>query len=136
MSGIRGRSGRPALSWETHRLRGTLRPSRHGVHALAEAPVVEPVERRPRIRVPSHLSPEARLWYRHCAQAWKFERHQLMLLQRAAEAWDRGEAARKVIETAGLLVQSVRGGPRLNPVLKVEDANRKAFARLLQQLDL
>ncbi len=139
MSGVRGRSGRPAVDVATHLRRGTFRPARHRA-ALALAAVqpeeLEPLERRPRIRAPKHLKPETRAWFRSVVKTWRMESPHLRLLQRACEAWDRGETARELIDREGPLVKSARGGARLNPAIKVEDMSRRAFAHLLRQLDL
>jgi hypothetical protein len=41
-----------------------------------------------------------------------------------------------VLERDGLTVITARGGPRLHPCVAVENENRKAFAKLLRELDL
>jgi len=63
------------------------------------------------------------------------EAHHVRLLILACEAWDQLEQARETIAREGLTVRSQRGGPRLHPLLRVETEARKAFARLIDQLD-
>lgn len=140
MSGVSGRSGRLPKPVDEHILRGTHRVDRHGPlpgPRLASAPPMTSPERPVRaVRVPRHLRPATRRWFRDIVRAWALEAHHLRLLQLAAEAWDRCEVARERIAAEGVTVKSARGGPRLHPLLRVEDANRKMFARLIGQLNL
>ena len=139
MSGVRGRSGRLPAPVEQHVLRGTHRVDRHGRAGLAAVettPAATPVQTRIALRPPRRLRPETARWFRSVATEWKLEAHHAKLLALAAVAWDRCEAAREAIDRDGLTVKTARGGPRLNPLLRVEDASRRAFARLIQQLDL
>src|SRR5262249_15450298 len=73
MAGIKGRSGRPRLSAEEHRLRGTYRADRHGPLAPAPEPEASELPRAPvsvdaaAIAPPSELSPAARTFWRYFA---------------------------------------------------------------------
>ena len=67
---------------------------------------------------------------------WDLEAHHVRLLTLAAEAWDRGQQARELIAREGLTTPTRDGGVKLHPAVRVEDAARIAFARLLRELDL
>ena len=88
------------------------------------------------IKAPRHLKPATRRWFAEVANEWDLEPHHLRLLQLAAEAWDRGQQARQVIAREGLTTPTREGGAKLHPAVRVEDAARIAFARLLRELDL
>jgi hypothetical protein len=60
----------------------------------------------------------------------------LRLLTLAAEAWDRGEAARRAIAKHGMIYQDRFGQPRQRPECAIERDSRIGFARLLRELDL
>ena len=60
----------------------------------------------------------------------------MRLLMLAAEAWDRCQQAREQIARDGLTTPTRDGGHKLHPAVRVEDAARIAFARLLRELDL
>ena len=85
---------------------------------------------------PAHLSPETQKWWRLVCEEYSLEPHHLRLLQLAGEAWDRAQAAREIIATAGLVVMDDRKNPRAHPAVAIEKDARTAFARLVRELDL
>jgi phage terminase small subunit len=85
---------------------------------------------------PDHLSPSARQWWITTVEAYVLEPHHLLLLQAAAEAWDRCQAARARIDREGLTVPGREGGLRPHPAIAIERDSRLGFARLLRELDL
>jgi hypothetical protein len=63
--------------------------------------------------------------------------HHLHLLTLAAEALDRAEQARVLLEEAGSPVYVDRfGAPRKHPAVTVEETARLQFARVVRELDL
>src|ERR1700704_2344311 len=85
---------------------------------------------------PSHLRPETRRWWRDVLERYELEKHHRMLLQRAAEAWDRGEDAPEALAINGITFLDRFGCPRSRPEIAVERDSRIAFARLIRELDL
>src|SRR5438876_6576520 len=85
---------------------------------------------------PAHLKAATRLWWESVITSWDLAPHHVRLLTLAAVCWDRGEAARKILETSGLIVETKAGGPRAHPAVKIEETARLQFARLLRELDL
>jgi phage terminase small subunit len=61
--------------------------------------------------------------------------YHLLLLQAAAEAWDRYQAAREQLDREGLVIPG-RQGPKPHPAIAVERDSRLGFARLIRELDL
>src|SRR5438874_2185699 len=90
----------------------------------------------PEIRAPGHLSVATRRWFRQVAAEFVLEPHHLKVLQSAAEAWDRCQQAREMIDKHGLLIKDRFGQPRLNPAVPVERDSRTAFLRAVRELDL
>ena len=87
-------------------------------------------------RPPAHLSKTARNWWQNVVKAYELEEHHLKLLQLAAEAWDRAQAARQTLATDGVTFTDDRGNPRAHPAVGIERDARTAFARLVRELDL
>lgn len=86
---------------------------------------------------PKHLKAATKRWYAAVCEEYILAGHHLRLLQLAGEAWDRGQQAREALALAGSLTfTDDRGNPRPRPEIKVEEAARIAFARLLRELDL
>lgn len=85
---------------------------------------------------PSHLSEPARKWWRSVVTDYALEPHHLHLLRLTCESWDRGQEAREVLATSGIMVTDDRGNIRAHPAVAVEKDSRTAFARLLRELDL
>lgn len=110
-------------------MRGSWRQERLAPVPLDIVPSATP-------KAPAHLRAATRRWFRQVLREWRLEAHHVRLLTLACVAWDRAEAARELIDADGLLVRSARGGPRVHPALRVEDASRRAFQRLVAQLNL
>lgn len=87
-------------------------------------------------RAPKHLRAETRRWFENVLETYEFEPHHVRLLRLAAEAWDRCQAARKVLDVEGLTFADRFGSPRTRPEIAVERDSRIAFARLLRELAL
>jgi P27 family predicted phage terminase small subunit len=143
VAGVRGRSGgkrrnagRPRLSLEVHRLRGTLRADRHGlVGATATGPEVVPVVMEPG-EAPDHLRPETRDWYTRVRSTWVLDEHHQRLLQLACETWDAAQRAREAIARDGVTVATADGRIKAHPLLVEARSARQQFAGLLAQLEL
>jgi P27 family predicted phage terminase small subunit len=85
---------------------------------------------------PTHLSEAMRQWWTAVVTDYDLDPHHLLLLQSAAEAWDRMTMARDVLTDEGLMVETADGGKKQHPAVNVERDSRLAFARLLRELDL
>ncbi len=90
--------------------------------------------RRP--KAPAHLQPVTAKWWRQVVNDYMLEPHHVRLLTLAAEAWDRNQAARAIIDDKGLTYQDRFDAPRTRPEVAIERDTRLAFARLLRELDL
>src|SRR5262245_13682438 len=84
---------------------------------------------------PRHLKAATRLWWSQTVADFLLEAHHLRLLTLAAEAWDRCQQARAILDKKGL-TYSDRGRPRTRPEVAVERDSRLAFARILRELGL
>ena len=89
-----------------------------------------------RIRAPSHLDAATAKWWRAVHEDFQLEQHHTRLLTLAAEAWDRTQQARAVLDTEGLTYVDRFEAPRARPEIAVERDSRLAFARLIRELDL
>lgn len=85
---------------------------------------------------PAHLRPATRRWYRETLATFELEPHHLRLLTLAAEAWDRTQAAREVLDRDGISYVDRFGAPRSRPEVAVERDSRIAFARLMREIGL
>ena len=86
---------------------------------------------------PRHLQPETRRWYEHVVSEFDLEAHHKRLLSLAAEAWDRGQNARKSLAEAGSLIFIDRfGQPHSRPEVAIERDAAISFARLIRELCL
>ncbi|CAN7517096.1 P27 family phage terminase small subunit [Mesorhizobium caraganae] len=85
---------------------------------------------------PEHLSDQAKTWWRGVVQDYVLEPHHLRLLQLAAEAWDRAQQARAVIDKEGITTTDDRKNVRAHPAVGIEKDARTGFARLVRELDL
>ena len=84
---------------------------------------------------PTHLSPDAAVWWSAVESQYEFNAADLALLGQAAEVLDRLTAARKQIEADGAYV-FVKGVARPHPALRAERQDRVVLARLLRELAL
>ena len=85
---------------------------------------------------PSHLRPDTAQWWRTVLADYELEGHHLRLLQAAAEAWDRLQQAREILERDGLTIRTGDDGLKAHPAVAIERDARLAFARLVRELDL
>ena len=86
--------------------------------------------------VPRHLSAAAKRWFRAVSALYELEEHHFLLLELAAEAWDRCRAARRALDDQGTIFIDRYGQPRPRPEVAIERHSRVAFARLIRELDL
>ena len=84
-------------------------------------------------RPPSHLSAEAKEWWRTVVSDYELDPHHLRLLRLAAEAWDRGQQARRAL-VRGVTYRDRFNQPRARPEVAIERDARLAFARLVREL--
>ena len=85
---------------------------------------------------PSHLSKEARAWFRRTAEEFCFQTSaEWQLLEEAAGCIDRITQCRERIATDGLTVKTAHGC-KPHPCLAVERDNRILFSRLCRELRL
>lgn len=59
-----------------------------------------------------------------------------MLLQAAAESWDRIQEAREILAREGSIVTDRYGKPKAHPAVGIERDARVVFARLVRELEL
>lgn len=89
-----------------------------------------------KLRPPRHLLAATRRWWLEVINTWALEAHHVKLLTLAAEAWDRCQQARALVDKEGLMTTTKAGGPRIHPAVRIEQDSRLAFARLIRELDL
>lgn len=88
------------------------------------------------MHVPMHLSLEASKWWRYVYRGYALELHHVQLLTLACEAWDRGQQARMLLASEGLVYHDRFNSPKARPEVAIERDSRISFARLLRELDL
>jgi hypothetical protein len=86
-------------------------------------------------KAPNHLRPDTKLWYSNVLLDFELEPHHERLLQLAAEAWDRSQAARVILDKDGLVLES-RQGVKPHPCIAIERDSANRFAALIKQLEL
>lgn len=87
-------------------------------------------------KAPKHLKPSTKKWYRQILEDYELESHHIKILTLAAEAWDRCQQAREILDKEGLTYIDRFGCPRARPEVAVERDSRIAFARLVRELCL
>jgi P27 family predicted phage terminase small subunit len=97
------------------------------------APVAPPVPPPP---PPDHLSAEMKAWWLQVTTDFELDRHHLLLLEGACEAWDRAAQARAALVEHGLTFTGRDGQPKTRPEVNIERDARITFARYLRELDL
>ncbi len=114
------------------------KPGRKSSAELAIVPPEPaPLSKAARPDAPAHLSDDAASWWQSVVRDYELEPHHLRLLQSAAEAWDRMQAARAAIaEHGGLTFVDSSGNLKAHPCVAIERDARVAFARLVRELDL
>jgi P27 family predicted phage terminase small subunit len=85
---------------------------------------------------PPHLEPATAAWWRAVVRDYDLPDHDLMLLQAAAESWDRMQQAREEIARDGLTVKTAQGGLKPHPAVGIERDAKVTFARLIRELAL
>jgi phage terminase small subunit len=85
---------------------------------------------------PRHLSPAARRLFSATLADYQLEPFHIAILTKSLEAFDRAEQARKLVESAGILVESRLGGLVANPAVAIERDSRAAFLAGMKQLGL
>ena len=94
------------------------------------------VKSKPKLKPPKHLKPETARWWANVLSEFELEPHHVRLLTLAAEAWDRCQQARQIIDKEGLTYEDRFGQPVSRPEVAIERDSRTAFARLLRELAL
>ena len=116
------------------------KPGRKSAAELAIVPAVpskpaKSADRHP--QPPSHLSADAKGWWKTVVVDFELEAHHLRLLQSACEAWDRMQQARTALaKHGGLTFTKANGDISTHPAIAIERDARIAFARLVRELDL
>jgi phage terminase small subunit len=88
------------------------------------------------MRVPQHLRPATRRWFKTVSERYEMDEHHFRLLQLAGEAWDRGCQAREALAEHGLVYEDRYGGPKARPEIAIERDSRIGFARMLKELGI
>lgn len=87
-------------------------------------------------RPPKHLRKPTQTWFKDVLTDYDLESHHVRLLTLAGEAWDRGQAAREVIDQDGMTFNDRFGQPKPRPEIAIERDSRIGFARLIRELAL
>jgi phage terminase small subunit len=85
---------------------------------------------------PKHLRSATAKWFRSVIEIFDLEAHDVRLLTLAAEAWDRGQQAREIVDREGMTFNDRFGQPKPRPEIAIERDSRTGFARLLRELSL
>lgn len=88
------------------------------------------------LRLPSHIKGGVRRWCLSVIKDFVLDEHHVRLLILSAEAWQRGVAAREVIDRLGMTYDDRFGQPKMRPEILVERDSRLSFVRILRELDL
>jgi len=89
-----------------------------------------------KIKVPTHLSPKMKQFYKHVCEQYNLENHHLIILTKACESLDRCEEARKQLETDGLTTIDRYGTVKIHPLCKLELDSKNSARLLLRELGL
>lgn len=92
--------------------------------------------RAPNFIPPRHISKAMRTWLASVADRYEIAEQHFKILVLAAEAWDRCQAARAILQKQGLTYRDRFGAPRTRPEVAVERDSRTAFLRCLRELAL
>ncbi len=85
---------------------------------------------------PGHLRAATRRWFSAVVADYDLDPHHIRILTLAAEAWDRGQAAREIVDKDGLTYTDRFGQPKARPEVAIERDSRIGFARLIRELGL
>ncbi len=94
------------------------------------------VKSKPKLQPPKHLKSETAKWWGAVVGEFELEPHHVRLLTLAAEAFDRCQQARQIIDKEGLTYEDRFDQPVSRPEVAIERDSRTAFARLLRELAL
>lgn len=116
------------------------KPGRKSAAELAIVPVETSLPEKLASRLPpapSHLSADAKRWWKTVTADYDLEAHHLRLLQAGCEAWDMMQQARKALADHGTLTfTKANGDIATHPAVAIERDARIAYARLVRELDL
>lgn len=85
---------------------------------------------------PGHLRPATKRWFASVLADFDLDSHHIRLLTLAAEAWDRGQQAREIVDRDGMTFADRFGQPKARPEIAIERDSRIGFARLIRELGL
>lgn len=85
---------------------------------------------------PAHLSADTRRWIEGILADYDLESHHFKILVKAGEAHDRGEEARKILKTDGIITTDRFGTKKAHPAVAIERDARVAFMRAVRELGL
>jgi phage terminase small subunit len=87
-------------------------------------------------KAPRHLTARTRRWFDEIVADFDLEPQHLLLLQGAAECWDRAQQARQLLAKDGLTFTDRHGHIRPHPAAQIERDNKSLYARLIRELAL
>jgi phage terminase small subunit len=85
---------------------------------------------------PAHLSLAARRLFSATLGDYVLEPHQVAILTKALEAFDRAEQARLLVDAEGLVIETRLGERKPHPAVSIERDSRTAFLAGMKQLGL
>lgn len=85
---------------------------------------------------PKHLRAATQRWFTQVHAEFELEEHQTRMLILAAEAWDRGAAAREAVDKLGLTYKDRFGVPHARPEIAIERDSRAGFLKAMRALNL
>ncbi|MFH1797610.1 MAG: P27 family phage terminase small subunit [Pseudomonadota bacterium] len=88
------------------------------------------------MKAPGHLAAETRRWVDGILEDYDLQSHHFKILVKAAEAHDRGEEARKILKTDGIVIADRFGTKKVHPAVAIERDARVAFMRGVRELGL
>jgi len=88
------------------------------------------------MKPPAHLRQATKKWFASVLDDFDLDPHHIRLLALAGEAWDRGQQAREVVDSDGMVFTDRFGQPKARPEIAIELNSRTSFARLLRELAL
>lgn len=83
-----------------------------------------------------HLEPATRLWVEAVRHEYDLDQHHDRLLILAAQAFDRAEQARYILDHDGIMIPTGAGGKKAHPAVAIARDARIASAFLLRELTL
>jgi P27 family predicted phage terminase small subunit len=110
---------------------GTARPDR-----VPPAVKLAPLNGDALPKPPAYLSPEARRLWRQTVTEWALDEGMLPVLRAACEAFDRVQAARRILRREPLVVRDRTGRRVAHPAVVIERDARLQFLRAWRQLGL